>query len=308
MDFLAALCQIRPTLGDLERNFRLHHEWLDLASGQGAELVVFPELSLTGYFLRDLTQEVALRLDDRRVQELVARSRDCSLVFGLVEESPDHRFYNTVVFAEAGAVLHAHRKVHLPDYGIFEEGRYFAAGDGFVAVQSRLGRFGVLVCEDAWHLASGWLHMLQGADALLVPSSSPARGVDTEATELSSQTAWRNLNAALALFTQSWLLFCNRVGFEDGSMFWGGSAAVTPFGRTASEARGAEEDLLLQRVDGDPVRRARIFSPLLRSARPDLVRREIARLLEDRDALRAERAGPPPQGGPAAGKPRRPAR
>lgn len=289
MDFLAALCQVTPVLGDLERNLRLHHEWLDRAAEQKADLVLFPELSLTGYFLRDLTQELALRLDDPRVRELVARSAGRSLVFGLVEESDDHRYYNTSVFAEDGRILHAHRKVHLPDYGIFEEGRYFAAGDRFTPIPSRLGRIGLLICEDAWHLSSSWLQFLQGVDALLVPSSSPARGVDTNAPELSSQTAWRTLNAAVALFTQCWVLYCNRVGFEDGTMFWGGSAAFTPFGYAAAEARGAEEDLLLQRVDDDPVRRARIFTPLLRGARPELVRRELARLLDDRDARRVQR-------------------
>lgn len=290
MDFLAALCQVKPVLGDLECNFRLHHERLDHAAAAGAELVLFPELSLTGYFLRDLTQEVALRLDDPQVRALVERSRACSLVFGLVEASDDHRFFNTAVFAEGGRILAVHRKVHLPDYGIFEEGRYFAAGDRFQPVSSRLGRFGLMVCEDAWHLSSGWLHFLQGVDAILVPSSSPARGVDTGASELSSQTAWRSLNAALALFTQTWVLHCNRVGFEDGTMFWGGSAVFTPFGYVAAEARGAEEDLLLQRVDGEALRRARVFSPLRRGARPELVRRELARILDDRDAQRVQRA------------------
>ncbi|TAH37045.1 MAG: carbon-nitrogen hydrolase [Planctomycetota bacterium] len=289
MNFLAALCQVKPVLGDLERNLQLHHEWLDRAAEQQAGLVLFPELSLTGYFLRDLTQEVAVRLDDPRLRELIGRSQDRSLAFGLVEESADHRFFNTVVFAEGGRILHAHRKVHLPDYGIFEEGRYFAAGDRFVPVPSRLGRLGLLVCEDAWHLSSGWLHFLQGTDVLLIPSSSPARGLDTNAPELSSQTAWRTLNSAIALFSQTWVLYCNRVGFEDGTMFWGGSAAITPFGFAAAEARGAEEDLLLHRIDDDPLRRARMFSPLLRGARPELVRRELARILEDRDAQRVRR-------------------
>lgn len=287
MDCLAGLCQIRPALGDLERNLALHHEWLDRARAAGAELVLFPELSLTGYFLRDLTSEVALRLDDPRVRELVARSKDASLVFGMVEESSDHRFYNSAVFAEDGKILHVHRKVFLPTYGIFEEGRYFAAGDELSVVHSKHGRFGILVCEDAWHLSAGWIHFLQGADALLVPCASPARGVDTDAPELSSQSAWHVLNQAQALFFQAWVLHCNRVGFEDGAMFWGGSSVHTPFGFQAAVGDGEEEELVLHPLHADPLRRARTFSPLRRDARPELTRLLLARLLRDPDSLAA---------------------
>lgn len=280
-----AICQTRPVLGDLERNFEAHHAWLDRAEKNAADLIVFPELSLTGYFLRDLVQDIALPLNDPRLVDFLARSKERSLVFGLVEESSDHRFYNSIVFAEGGEILHVHRKVHLPDYGIFEEGRYFAAGDSILPVQSRLGRIGVLTCEDAWHLGSSWLHFLQGADTLLIPCSSPARGVDTESPDLSSSEAWRLLIRSLALFHQSWVVHCNRVGFEDGAMFWGASSVVSPFGFPLQEASGDDEELLLCDLRDDPVRRARMFTPLLRDAKPDLVRRHLARLLQDPDAL-----------------------
>lgn len=283
-DCKVALCQMRPTLGGVDRNFELHHEWLDRALEQENDLVIFPELSLTGYFLRDLTQEVAMSLSDKRVSELVARSKDSSIVFGMVEESEDHRFFNSAIFAEDGEILHVHRKVHLPDYGIFEEGRYFAAGDDFDVVNSKLGKFGLLICEDAWHFSSAWLQSLQGVDAFIVPSSSPARGVDTKELELSSQSAWHTLGAATSLFLQAWVLHCNRVGFEDGAMYWGGSRVWSPFGFCAAAAPGEDECLLAHTLSDDPVRRARMFSPLRRDAQPDLVRRKIAQLLCDPDA------------------------
>lgn len=287
MDCRVAVCQMRPKLGILEPNFEAHHAWLDRAAEAGADLAVFPELSLAGYFLRDHTPDAALRLDDPRVRELVARSKDRSVLFGMVEESDDHRFYNSAVFAEEGRVLHVHRKAHLCDYGIFEEKRYFAAGDRIGTVASRLGRFGILVCEDAWHLPTAWLHFLAGADALLIPSASPARGFDApEDAELSSQAAWRALTSALGRFLQSWVVYANRTGFEDGALFWGGSMVVTPFGHVAEEAPGGEDALLCGRLDDDPLRRARIATPLRRDARPDLVRVHLARLLEDPDALR----------------------
>jgi predicted amidohydrolase len=249
-----------------------------------AQLVIFPELSLHGYFLRDLTQEVALPIDHQLIQDLVARSRDCSIVFGFVEESADHRFYNTAVFAEDGKILHAHRKVHLPDYGIFEEGRYFAAGDSIDVVQSKHGRFGLMICEDAWHLSTGWLQFIQGADALILPSASPARGVDTADSEMSSQASWNTLVQAHALFFQSWVLHCNRVGFEDGAMFWGGSSVLDPFGEQLAAA-GQEEEMLLADMELGPLRRARMTTPLRRDAKPELVRRHLARILQDPDAM-----------------------
>jgi predicted amidohydrolase len=285
MDCLAALCQMRPRLGDAQKNLAVHHEWLDKAIQAKADLVVFPELSLHGYFLRDLTQEIALPLDHELVQDLVARSKDCSIVFGFAEESSDHCFYNTAVFAEDGKILHAHRKVHLPDYGIFEEGRYFRSGSNIETISSKLGKFGLLICEDAWHLSTGWLHFLQGADALILPSASPARGVDTAEAELSSQNAWHALTAAHSLFFQSWVLHCNRVGFEDGTMFWGGSSVHSPFGEQAKSADDHEEELLICRMDSGKTRRARLMSPLRRDAQPDLIRLHLARLLDDRDAM-----------------------
>ncbi len=288
MDCRVAVCQMRPRLGGLDENFAAHHAWLDRAAEAGGQLAVFPELSLTGYFLRDLAQDVALRLNDRRVREIVARSRDRSIVFGLVEESEDHRYFNSAVFAEGGEILHVHRKVHLCDYGIFEEKRYFAAGDRVEIVPSRLGRFGLLVCEDAWHLPTSWIHFLNGADALIIPSASPARGFDgPAAAELSSQAAWRALTAALGRFLQTWVVYANRTGCEDGALFWGGSLVISPFGFAAAEAPGQDDALLAHRMDDESLRRARIATPLRRDARPELVRVHLARILQDPDALRA---------------------
>ena len=286
MDCLVALCQTRPTLGDLAKNFEAHQDWIARAKDASADLILFPELSLTGYFLKDLVPDVALRLDDARVQKIVAQSIDRSILFGLVEESEDHRYFNSAVFAENGKILHVHRKVFLPDYGIFEEGRYFAAGEDITPIKSKWGNFGILLCEDAWHAAAPWLHFLQGAGALLIPSASPARGVDTDSPELSSQKSWRALSQSIAMFSQTWVLHCNRVGFEDGTSFWGGSSVTSPFGHVEAEAEGQEEQLLLFKMADDALRRARIFSPLRRGAQPDLIRRHLARLLKDPDAMK----------------------
>ncbi len=132
--FKIALAQISPRLGDLAANLKMHKGSMAQASAAGARLVLFPELALTGYRLRDLTYEVALRQDSDMLGELAAMTKGGpDLVTGLVEESDDHRFYNAVAYFSEGKLLHLHRKVYLPTYGLFEEGRFMAAGDDFVA-------------------------------------------------------------------------------------------------------------------------------------------------------------------------------
>ena len=134
-----ALAQIAPALGQLDANLARHHELLADARAKGADLVVFPELGLTGYQLQDLASEVAMRLDDPRLADLAAATRDLSAVVSFVEESADHRLFIAAALLEDGEVCHVHRKVFLPTYGLFDERRFFAHGDMLRAVPSRLG-------------------------------------------------------------------------------------------------------------------------------------------------------------------------
>ena len=124
-----ALAQVAPQLGALEANLARHHELIDDARTDGAGLVVFPELGLTGYLLQDLASEVAMRLDDPRLAALAAETRGLSAVVSFVEESADHRLFIAAALLEDGQLRHVHRKVFLPTYGLFDERRFFAAGD-----------------------------------------------------------------------------------------------------------------------------------------------------------------------------------
>ncbi|MBC8370255.1 MAG: carbon-nitrogen hydrolase [Planctomycetes bacterium] len=283
MNCRIALCQTNPKLGVVADNVIAHHLWLDKCIERGADVAVFPELSLTGYILRDLTTEIALTLDSPEINELVKRSTEISFSFGFVEHSRDHRFFNSTLFAEDGVIKHVHRKVHLPDYGIFEEGRYFAAGNNFTTFDSKHGRFGFLICEDAWHLSSAWLHFLQGADAILIPVASPSRGIETEEAQLVSQQSWQELCAAQAKFLQTWVVRCNRVGYEDGVLFDGESAINSPFGEVVAAAHQSNEDLIVFELNCDSLKRARVDTPLLRDAKADVVRRQLAIISNDPD-------------------------
>ena len=232
--FRVAVAQIAPTLGNVRENLRLHREQIDAARQAGAELLVFPELSLTGYYLRDQVPEVAEPIDGPLVREMADASGTMAVVFGFVEESKDYRFFNTAALVDAGSVLATHRKVYLPTYGMFDEQRYFAAGNRVRAFDSRFGRIGLLVCEDAWHVSCGTILQADAIDLLIIVANSPGRGV--EGSELGSQRTWNLITRTHATFLNVPVVFANRVGYEDGVCFWGGSEVVGPAGNSLSMA------------------------------------------------------------------------
>ena len=279
MDCRVALAQIDPTLGNLDANLERHLAEVDAAVAGGADVLLFPEMSLTGYFLKDQVTDVALELEDGTVPQLLARlverSRELSIGVGFVERGRDGRLFNSYAFLEDGGILAVHRKVHLVTYGMFEESRDIAAGENFMPFESRHGRFGVLVCEDMWHISAGYIHFLNGVDAILVPSASPGRGVTEADGELRSASVWNTMLTAAALWFQTWIVYVNRVGVEDGITFGGGSRVIDPDGRTVLDlgildvARG-DAHLTSAALD-----RARFATPLLRDERPELVQRAI---------------------------------
>ncbi|MBI1380269.1 MAG: carbon-nitrogen hydrolase [Planctomycetaceae bacterium] len=278
------VAQINPALGDLASNLDLHVAEVDQALADGAELILFPELSLTGYFLKDQTAELALPPDAPLFAPLLERSKSISIALGFAERARDGRLYNAVAFLEDGRVLHVHRKVHLVSYGMFDEGRDFGAGANFAAFDSRRGRFGILTCEDFWHLPGPYLYFLQGVDGMLVPSASPARGVterdrdEDGAARLRSATVWSRLLEARALLTQTFVVYANRVGWEDGIGFGGQSCVFDPFGRELGRLPALESARLTTRLEGSLARRARVQTPLRRDEKVWLLREELARL------------------------------
>jgi predicted amidohydrolase len=284
-DVVVALAQIAPRLGDVAANLDRHLELVGEAQAGGAALVVFPELSLTGYFLKDLVPDVAVREESDELAALAAASTSVDVVAGCVLESADARFYNASVYLSGGRVHHIHRKVYLPTYGLFDEARYLAQGDRFrafaaplpAAAPPRPWRAGTLVCEDMWHPSAAALLAREGVELFICPSASPARGV-VRGHALGSARSYDAMTRTYAQLFASYLLYCNRVGFEDGIGFWGGSRAVGPDGRTLEDPAGSDECLLLHRIDLAAVRRARIANPLLRDERHDINDSEAERL------------------------------
>ena len=280
MAFRVGIAQINPKLGDLQSNLALYEEKIRQGVREGADLLLFPELSLTGYFLRDMVPNVALRLSSPEISELKKLSRKISFVAGLVEESSDYRFYNAAIYFEGGEIRHVHRKVYLPTYGMFDEQRYFARGDRIRAFDSKFGRIAVLVCEDLWHPSTIYLAALDGALAVLCPSASPLRGITDQQAQDDNARYWELLNRTYAETFSLFLIYGNRVGFEDGVGFWGGSELLDPSGQRVIKAKYYDEDFIVGEVALEAVRRNRTMAPLLRDEDLDLTINELMRIRE----------------------------
>jgi predicted amidohydrolase len=204
-----------------------------------------------------------------------------------VEESEGHRYYNSAVYLEDGRVRHLHRKVYLPTYGMFEEGRYFAAGDRLGAFRTRLGRMGLLVCEDLWHPSSALILAQDGADHILVLSNGPTHAMAGSHGPQNQET-WRDLVKVTAQMQTVFVALANRVGVEDGIHFGGASQIIDPLGRIVAQGRPLLEELIVCDLDRATLRRARTFFPLLRDERLPLLSREVQRLL----SVPVEQRGP----------------
>jgi predicted amidohydrolase len=277
-----ALAQIAPKLGDLEANLKIHKQLIKDAKGAGADLVVFPELSLTGYFLEELAYNVSLRSNAPQLAMLAKEAGDMAVVVGFVEESTDYHYYISGAFLEGGGIKHLHRKVYLPTYGMFTDQRYFAEGERVQAFDASFGRAGLLICEDIWHNSTVSILAADRANYFISINSSPGRGVVTGDRTLGSSDAVEMLNRMYAQFFTSFVIFCNRVGYEDGINFWGGSEVIGPDGECLGKAPYFDEGLVCVDLDPSALRRVRITLPLLRDEKLDLTVREYQRVLRER--------------------------
>jgi predicted amidohydrolase len=194
-------------------------------SHSDADIVMFPELALSGYMLQDKLFEDAWRVEELEV--LANASQKCDIVVGaaLWDEG---RVYNSALYFSKGKLIHIHHKNHLPTYGMFEEGRYFAAGNTIQAFQTPYGNAVMVICEDIWRAESIAAIAASEAEIVYVLAASPAR--DFSENGISIEAQWNALLTSTALLSHNYVVFVNRVGFEDGLGFWGGSRVISPIG------------------------------------------------------------------------------
>ncbi len=280
-----ALAQISPVLGNPEQNLKLHLDYIRKAVSRKANLVVFPELSLTGYTLKDLAAELAVNpRKSPAFKKLLEASREIDLVFGFVEEAADDPglVYNAAAYLSRGRILHIHRKVFLPTSGMFEEGRFFAAGRQFRPFDTGQVRTGLLVCRDFLHYGSSYCHFAGGAGLIITISAAPGRGVD-EPRSPGFQTSrmWELMGEAISFFSSAVVVYCNRVGYEDGAVFAGGSFIYSPFGKPIAQLPYLDEKFEVVEVDLKEIGRARKSWPFRRDERPEVIWQSLEKIIRE---------------------------
>ena len=289
MEYRIALAQVAPRLGDVDANLAIAADAVRRAASEGAALTVLPELALTGYLLQDLVPEVSMRADDPRLLAIGAEAPDMLVAVGFVEETDDHRYCNSAALLRDGALVGLHRKVYLPTYGLFDEGRFTRPGDRIRTheVGSPVGRIGLSVCEDFWHASLPMLQALDGASLLVNVAAGPSRAPGSSAG-LAAIEGWHKMQDTYALLGTVPLAFCNRVGNEEGLTFWGGSRLLAADGSTVVQAPLWDEALVVGTLNGDDLRMQRYGLPLLSDERLELVRRELDRIIAERAGIDGE--------------------
>jgi predicted amidohydrolase len=276
-----AMAQISPHLGDTDKNFNIHSNLVDKAKKNGAELVIFPELSLTGYTLQDFVPELALKPNDSPLFERVKQlSKDISLVVGFVEEKERGQFFNSAAFISDGKTLHIHRKMFLPTYGMFEELKFFGQGKNFLTFESPFGKAGLMICYDFLHYGAGYLLFAGGAEIIIVLSAAPGRGISGEDGWETSHM-WELMGESLSRFSTSFVIYVNRVGFEDGKSFAGGSFVYNPGGSLLAKASYGDEEFLVTEIDLDEIRTFRKKWPYKRDEKPEVICEALKRIVEN---------------------------
>lgn len=262
------LAQIDCRLGDVAGNVERHLQWIAKARERGVDLLVFPELSLTGYRLLHLTSRVALPPNAPELRRLAEAAGPMAVVLGFVEENDRGALHNSCALMAEGSPTLVYRKLYLPTYGLFQEERFFRAGRRLALAALPWGRIGLLICEDLWHPELARRLAVAGARLLIVTSAGPGR---IGAGELpATHESWEMLTRATSLLNTCWVVYCNRVGWEEGSFYTGGSHVVRPGGELVERAPLLDEYLLVTEIDLRESDRLRWRLPLLADERQDV--------------------------------------
>ena len=269
--------QFSPALGDTGKNMAAHVGHISRAIRDGRELVVFPELSLSGYHLKDIAGDVCLREDGSEWREFEKLSKKIDIIIGAPLEEEPGIIYNSALYFSRGKWRHTHRKVQLPNYGMFEEKMIFKAGDTFRTFKIGAMTAGILICREILFPMLAYLYFIQKTDLLIGISNSPQRGIGKDG--ITSFQLWENMGYVFSQFYHQNYLFVNRVGFEDGIGFGGGSFFARAGQGICQKAKVVDEDTLDAEVNPADVRRARLSANYLRDEQPGLVLREMQRIL-----------------------------
>jgi predicted amidohydrolase len=274
----AAQIECRP--GDVPRNLALHLAAVGEARKRGADLLLFPELSLTDYVVEPDLPRLARSRDAPELRELVEPAGAMLVSVGFIEDGGG-RFHNAQALIGKRGILHVHHKLNLPTYGRLMEGRHYAKGERIEPVAHGPWSLATLICAETWNPALPWLAALLGANLILVPVASSLHVV----ADLDNRAGWEVNLRHMALTYGLPLLMANHCGVRNGLEFWGGSRILDAFGRELARA-GDNPELIMAELDLADGERARARLPTMRDADPEAVRAELDRFLAGREGTR----------------------
>jgi predicted amidohydrolase len=297
--------QTHPVLLDLKTNLEGVIEKIHQGREMGAQLIVFPELALTGYFVGQRYHKIALKMDSREIKRLASATKGTAAVVGFIEESRSMNFYNSALVAVDGEILFAFRKLNLPNYGVFEERKYFSHGKQIPVFRLHDFTIVVLICNDLWHPSLPYLGVCQKADVLVTLFNSSEGSMGNEFSNIESwgiintfysrvfgiynicanrvgEEGWEEKRSVLAVETSRLIPVDDTDQFpqEQSFNFWGGSEIVNPFGQQIAKAALHKEDAIFAEISKDLLRRKRILLPYLRDDDPYFTYRELHRILD----------------------------
>ena len=275
-DIKIAIAQFAPKFADINANVTRQVEWAKEAREKGAQIIVFPELSITGYCLKDLSLDFSLKPDSEKLKPILEASEDIAIITSFPELGDDYVPRISAAMFYKNRLIHLYQKIHPPTDGMFQELRYFGRGDQIRAFDTSWGRMGLVICRDLWHPEEAFILSADGAELIIAPSAIPARGLSSDGFKIT--TSFEMLVYTQAFANQVYFLLCNRVGFEDGIGFVGSSVGYSPEGRMLYKMPEFDEKLEIINLEGHRLATAREKAGFSRERRLDLFEREIKRI------------------------------
>jgi N-carbamoylputrescine amidase len=272
------MAQVDVVLGDIDANVERAERVIVEAVAQGTDLIVFPELHITGYNIGVVDTDLSIAPDDDRLVRLSKAAGRAGVLLGFVEAGRGIHTYNSAGYYLSGELVHLHRKLYLPTYRTYEERKHFTPGPNLRAFDTEHGRMATLICNDAWQPPLAFIATQDGARVLLVPTASAQSNFPRR---YDSAGYWHGITRFYGRMFQLYVVFVNRVGVEGELRFWGGSHIIDPWGDVVAEAPLVSEHVSTAVVDLAEVRRRRREIPLVKEARLGMIQREVARLVDE---------------------------
>ena len=298
-----AMCQTQPKLMDVTANVEDTIDKINVCKEKGADLIVFPELALTGYFVGLGYHEAALTMDSPHIRRIAGATRGTAAVVGFIEESRSMNFDNSALVAVDGELQFAYRKLNLPNYGVFEERKFLSSGKHVRVFRHQGLNIAVFICNDLWHPSLPYLGITQKADVFLTLFNSSEGSM---ADEFNNIESWEIINRFYSRIFGIYNICVNRVGEEGPEAvrcepaktgetgfpdafrlpeirktyhFWGGSEIINPFGHAIYKAGKDDEEVVMGAISKDMLRRKKIVLPYLKNDDPYFTFRELGRIL-----------------------------